>query len=212
MLNSLEFGVPPLYAEVNKAVHEKDTSQLKTLGPFIKALATITSCVDSQNGDDHVVATGKIQGGIISNLAGAFLLMKGASMRAEHIEAYENNLCIFDDDKSKPHSIRIPGFVSCTRDLNVALSFAMKNPKPQYQPVLFMITCQNYRQPQGILVENEAHTAYLHESEYLLLAGTEVFVLAVQGNYLLKSKYFGFEHYNEKMVTIIHLFLNGPLS
>jgi len=38
-LNSLELGVPPLYAEANKIIREADISKLTNLGPFIKALA-----------------------------------------------------------------------------------------------------------------------------------------------------------------------------
>lgn len=45
-LYSLELGVPPLYAEINRVARTGDTTQLLTLGPFIKALGKISEFGD----------------------------------------------------------------------------------------------------------------------------------------------------------------------
>ena len=41
-LYSMEFGTPPLYAEINRVARNMDLSELETLGPIIHALSAIT--------------------------------------------------------------------------------------------------------------------------------------------------------------------------
>jgi len=41
-LYSMELGTPQLYAEVNRVARDMDFTQLKELGPFIRALGEIT--------------------------------------------------------------------------------------------------------------------------------------------------------------------------
>lgn len=41
-LYTMELGMPPLYAEVNRVCRNMDLTQLTNLGPFIRALNQVT--------------------------------------------------------------------------------------------------------------------------------------------------------------------------
>ena len=43
---SMEFGQPPLYDVLNRAMRQKDKTQAKNLGPFAYALGWITAIAD----------------------------------------------------------------------------------------------------------------------------------------------------------------------
>jgi len=42
----MEFGQPPLYDVLNRAMRQKDKTQAKNLGPFAYALGWITAIAD----------------------------------------------------------------------------------------------------------------------------------------------------------------------
>ena len=69
---------------------------------------------------------------------------------------------------------------SCARDIEFALEFAFGSQRPYEVPVLMTITCTNYYNPKAIAFNNEAFTAYPCESEYLLMPGCDVIILAVE--------------------------------
>ena len=131
-------------------------------------------------------------------MAGSFLLWRGATMRQEWITPYLNNV--------GGSYVRIPGNTSCSRNPKVALGFALDEVKEDFIPVLFVIACQNYVAPSGILMNNEAYTAYPEEGEFLLQEGCAVHVLAVDSDVKIDNNYAGMEYYNSKTITVIHLF------
>ena len=70
-LSSLEFGLPPLYAELNRVMRVMDTTLLETLGPIMRALNEITKVgigkkVSPMNG----MQIQEKQGGIVNNIGG----------------------------------------------------------------------------------------------------------------------------------------------
>ena len=103
-----------------------DLSLLEQLGPYIKALAVITARGQKNRRADDVVRTGKqmleepeglsSRLGVDLNLAGAFLLWRGAPMRNEWIEPYVNQV--------GRGIVYMAGNSSCSRDPKVALMFA----------------------------------------------------------------------------------------
>ena len=73
-------------------------------------------------------------------------------------------------------------------------------------PVLFVISCQNYLSFQGFRLNNEGYTAYPLEQEVLLVEGCEVIVLDVQ-KYQLNNIHPKFAPFKGKTFTLIHAFL-----
>ena len=90
--------------------------------------------------------------------------------------------------------------------MQVAIGFALDKTKEDEQPVLFVIGCQNYRGPMGILMNNESFTSYPAEGEILLQEGCAVYILAINRDRQIKNSYKGMEKYNGKSITIVHLF------
>lgn len=82
-------------------------------------------------------------------------------------------------------SIYMAGNNSFSQNLKVALEFAIDNIKMIHNPVLFVVSCQNYNSPLGIRMNNEAYTSYPSEQEYLLQEGCPIFVLGVEHNVLI---------------------------
>lgn len=74
----------------------------------------------------------------------------------------------------------MPGNASCSESLLVALHFALSKPKPNFEAVLFVITCQNYETFQGISMNSEEYTSYPNEQEILLREGCPVWILGVE--------------------------------
>lgn len=78
-LYSMELGSPPLYAEVNRVCRDMDTSLLKELGPFVKALGEICSWGESAKGaDDKVNKNSRDAAGVGFNMSASFLVWRGA--------------------------------------------------------------------------------------------------------------------------------------
>lgn len=78
-LYSLEFGTPPLYAELNRVTREMDTSQLKTLGPIALVLWIITSYAEESRAPGDKIESGRdIYSRVSYNLAGLALFFRGA--------------------------------------------------------------------------------------------------------------------------------------
>lgn len=82
-LYSMELGSPPLYAEANRVSRDMDLTQLKHLGPYVRALnGCVQNAEFSKNPDDRV-ATGQMNGGVPNNLSGSYLLYRGEPMQEE---------------------------------------------------------------------------------------------------------------------------------
>ena len=137
-------------------------------------------------------------GGELGNFGGAFMLWRGTKMKQEWVIPYYEMV--------GGNHINIPGNTSCSRDMKVALGFALDKPKQDHEPVLFVFSIHNYFPPLCIAMNNEAFTAYPSEGEVLLTEGTVVRVLAIEKDVLIKNINEGFEAYNNKLITIVHLF------
>lgn len=83
----------------------------------------------------------------------------------------------------------LPGSNSTSLNPCVALGFALDFEQPDTVPTLFIITCQNYKRVQGILMDNPALSAYPTEAELLLTEGAKVLITAVDQNVKINSKY-----------------------
>lgn len=202
-LYSLEFGDPPLYAEVNKAARTNDQSKVETLGPFQRALISITSQAEKARDPSDRIKNGQYifenEGGVEKNLGGIFLLFRGMQMKDEWIKNYES--------KTKPPKcVRLPGSVSCSRDIHVALHFATQNLQEDKIPVVFVISNKNYVQPNGMRMNNEAYTSYPSEGEVLLQEGIPAFIIDVKRDILIDNPYTNWKMFNGLKVSFIFLY------
>ena len=84
-----------------------------------------------KNNDDKI-KTGYNIGSADCNMAGAFILFRGAQMRDEWLNIY------FDNEKNY---MRLRGNTSCSRKLDVALGFALDKIGQDLKPVLFVTVC-----------------------------------------------------------------------
>ena len=80
-LYSMEFGAPPLYAELNRACRDYDESKMPVLGPYAQCLTMITAAAEKRRVLTDKIKTGEdfknINGGADFNMAGSFLLFRG---------------------------------------------------------------------------------------------------------------------------------------
>ena len=62
-------------------------------------------------------------------------------------------------------------------------------------------------------MNNEAYSSYPSEAEVLLSDGCDMFVLAVDSNVKIKNNSESpIAHYNEKRLTVVHLFHTGSFK
>ena len=59
-LYSMEFGRPPLYAELNRVTRDMDLSELHTLGPIAYVLFYITADAEQNRSQDDKIVSGQI--------------------------------------------------------------------------------------------------------------------------------------------------------
>lgn len=104
-------------------------------------------------------------------------------------------------------TVNMPGTSSCSMDLSIGLSHAFKKPDETKRPVLFVISCQNYYQFDGIQLNNEAYTAYPYEKEVLLSEGCKVYILKVEKKVRITNTHVSYSNYHGKLINIIHLFI-----
>lgn len=196
-LYSMEFGSPPLFADLNRVARDHDTSQLENLGPFAKCLSLITGGAERRRNPEDRIRTGSEIGGVKWNFAGCFFLWRGVQFKYEWLKPYKDH---------KMHNVYLPGNTSCSQDVTVALNFAFNNLKKDMRPVLFAICSQNYYNRDGIRMNNEAYSSYPSEEEYLLTEGCEVTILAMDEKVKIKNKCQVFEKYNNRTIDIVHVF------
>ena len=77
-LFSMEFGVPPLYAEVNRVCRVKDMKHIQTIGPFIQALKYTLIHAERNKEKKDIIRTGKVKTSNLDdcveyNISGAFI-------------------------------------------------------------------------------------------------------------------------------------------
>ena len=100
-------------------------------------------------------------GGVDGNYAGSFLVWRGSSIKQEYVVSYEMHA-------GTGIEIRLSSCTSTSRSLIKALIFALGVPNPQLTPVLFVFLFRNYSGVNGLMMNNEAFTAYPCEGELLL--------------------------------------------
>lgn len=119
-------------------------------------------------------------------------------MKPEWIKPFEENVA--------KEEVYLPGNTSCSLKLEVALKFALDGIGPDFTPVLFVFSMQNYVDPKGIMLNNEAFSAYPEEAELLLSEGIRVFVLAIDEGVKISNTSKTMGRFNGKRVTIVHLY------
>ena len=103
---------------------------MANLGPYITALGLVTMNSESRRDANDKIETGKmISSENKFNLAGLFILYRGASMMQEWVKNFNDQ--IFNDktsfNRNAFHSVRLSGSSSCTQNLTIALEFAFKD-------------------------------------------------------------------------------------
>ena len=123
-LYSMELGQPPLYFEINQVCRSMDVSQLQNLGPYIKALGIVTQLSEQNREHKDKITTGDV---IFPknkyNMAGLFILYRGASMLSKWIAQYKD---LAENEQTKFSCVSLSGSSSCTQNLIIALEFAYK--------------------------------------------------------------------------------------
>ena len=85
----MELGSPPLYAELNRVSRMLDYSQLEQLGPLHKAFSEIAEAENAKEEDEKITTGFHINPyGVKYNLAGIFLLYRGAQMNEYWVNDY----------------------------------------------------------------------------------------------------------------------------
>ena len=112
----MEIGSPQLYAEVNRVARDMDLAYLKELGPFLRALGRVTNAAEYFKPSSEKITNGRSFGGAEFNLAGPFLLWRGAPMKDEWVLPYASQV---------GEQIRLPHSTSCSLDPFVAVGFAI---------------------------------------------------------------------------------------
>lgn len=69
-----------------------------------------------------------------------------------------------------PASIYLKGITSTTESLRIALNQLLPLDE-RYEPVVFVISLQNYNTPAGFRVNDENFTAHIADKEILLMNG-----------------------------------------
>lgn len=196
-LYTMELGNPPLYAIANRVARDMDLTWQDDLGPFIHGLYFVTMWAEKGRDPQDRITTGNMLGGTENNISGSFLLWRGAAMQDAWIKDYEENI---------GSSIKFKGFVSTSRNLQVALSFAFDNLQEGYLPVLLSISCSNYMGILGITVQSEACTCYPNEDETVFMDGACVNIWDVIREVKIVNKHQGMERYHGKSVACIYTF------
>lgn len=170
----MESDDKPLFEVINKVCKSDDLKELATLGPFIHCLSwVIQGRMISVSDHATNIRTGDTLGGVISNMAGSFLVFKGGIFEKSLVKEWESQAKTLN-------KINLPSLISCTENIHFALEEAFLNQKSYYmEPVLFVIGLQNYDGFSGVRLNTNTTTAYLNEQEVLLRDGCSVHVLGV---------------------------------
>ena len=125
----MEIGEPPLYAEVNKVCRTMDKEYLETLGPFIQSFASVAGGAEKPREEIDQIPTGtsiqkELGKGVDYNMAGMFVLFRGALLEEQWIHEWEmaRDQKNYDGD---PCPMAIPYYLNCTPDLITAMGQAL---------------------------------------------------------------------------------------
>ena len=64
----------------------------------------------------------------------------------------------------------------------------------------------NYDGTMGLLMNNEAYTAYPEEGELLLPEGKKVYILKIEEGVKIKNTHKGMQQFSDKTITIVYLY------
>lgn len=217
----MEFGDPPLYAEINRTMRDWDLRYLNSLGPYAACLSYPSHYAENKRLPGDSITTGqdieKTMGGVEYNLGGIYLLFRGVRMKKEWIDPYEQNITFKHPRHTKadgfatglPYLVNLRGYTSCSLELEVAFSFAFQGQEEtEYLPTIFIFSAYNNNGSPGIRLNSEAYTAYPHEGEIVLGEGRPIWILQIQRDHLIQNEHPGFSSYNGKKVTLIHVFIS----
>ena len=112
----MEIGNPQLYAEANRVARNLDKTFLKELGPFLQALGEVTFVAEKYKSEGDKIAPGETLGGKSMNMAGSFMLFRGAAMQDDWVKPYADKV---------GQKIMILQSTSCSKSLIVVLRLAM---------------------------------------------------------------------------------------
>jgi hypothetical protein len=101
---------------------------------------------------DKVIPGKDLNPHLSSNMAGSYLLFRGAQMKDEWLQPFIK--------AAGGPLIALPGNNSCSYSLSVALQYACDNAKKDHIPTVFIIVVHNYTKINGVAMNNEALTAY----------------------------------------------------
>lgn len=213
-LYSMEFGDPPLYAEMNRVTRMMDTSQLRALGPLAQAFSCIINSASHYFEEDDQGKTGfslhYMHGGVEENIGGIYMLHNGSALEEEHQETLialpPSSYLTVDTNTTFSHN------------LSTALTFAFGTVARGQQgaeivgagplkPTLFSLAIKNYSSPDGILLRNSAYTPYPEEAEMLLKGGVEVLVLGVDPKVSVGGAVQAGGHHAGE-ICVVYLYLN----
>ena len=121
------------------------------------------------------------------NMGCAYQIWRGTPMKNEWIEQYEKQI---------GQEINLSGNNSFTKDPKVALGFAIKKPWPECVPVLFVLTCHNFQEPKGFLMDHDAYSGYPQENEFLLMDGCNAYVLAIEHDFKIQNTFKNMREFN----------------
>lgn len=180
---------------------------LRNLGAFVRALSVMSQQAEPMK--EERIPTGyslqKQIGGTQGNLAGAFMMFKGARLIPQQIDEWEQGVY---NSESKIFQVNLPPFTSYSHSITYALDMAIEEPKPATVPTLFILTCHNYMGFNGFNMGNQAYSAYPNEQEAVFNEGTYVHVLDVEKDVPLHnfSILLDQEDGGGEKITLIHLF------
>ena len=132
------------------------------------------------------------------NMAGSFMLFRGAAMQDDWVKPYADKV---------GQGIMLPQSTSCSKNPIVALGFAMPETiKDNQTTTFFVFACRNYNGIDGMTMNNEALSAYPKEAETLPTEGCFINILGIDyGIKILNDKDL-IALFNVKKTFVIHLF------
>ena len=210
---SIQLGEPPLFAVLNKEIREHSQELLPYLGAYQRALQEVTEFAEGFKVPEHRLPNGHLYAtlcpggrGVPQNFAGSMLAFRGAQMLSSQISEYEK-VSLFSGS-SQGISVRMSGNVSCSLNLVKAIMYAFKDPIPNLHiPVLFSISCLNYLQPRGVILNADGMTKFFKEAELLLTEGCKVYVMGMERGWgLAPGIGLGLDGFAGKEITLVYLF------
>jgi hypothetical protein len=134
-----------LFEIINKSSREKDTTVIKTLGPFAVAISNIIENLETKR---------------LDKMEGPFICYRGLSLNYETIEKWKSKKVLYLD-----------GYNSTSLRRDVSLNFAIDSETEDLDQVILEIHMKNETGKHFVCMNRQEYTCYLSEQEVLLQAG-----------------------------------------